>query len=110
MIFGERSDSKRLAARVYTTDCLSTLMFKSPPQITAAEMSGDLPGPDVLFEASTADEFSQAATSSQFLNSQSRSLKDLLTLFLDADWSGPESPSLTFVGTEQLMMLIFGQP
>jgi hypothetical protein len=84
-------------------------MFKTPPQITTAEMCGDLPSSDALFEASTVEALSQVASSSDFFNSRSRSLKDLITLFLDADWSGPECPSLAFVGTEQLMMLIFGQ-
>ena len=37
-IFVNTSDSTRLAVRIFTTDCLSTVMFKSPPQITAAEM------------------------------------------------------------------------
>jgi hypothetical protein len=99
---------RRLAARVFMTDCLSTLFFKSPPQITIAEMRGDMPSSDTLFEAPTLDEFTQVTTSSGQFDPNPRSLKDLVALFLEAEWAGPESPTLVLLGTEQLMMLIFG--
>jgi hypothetical protein len=109
MIANEGTDVRRLATRVFMTDCLSTLSFKTPPQITTVEMCGDFLAPDILFEASTLEEFEKVASSSNFFNSQTWSLKDLITLFLDTDWAGPGAPCLALLETEHLIMLVFGQ-
>jgi len=109
LIAKHETNSRRLAARVFMTDCMSTLFFKSPPQITAAELCGDLPCVDALFEASTLTEYIQLAASPGIFKPSTRSLKSLVSLFLDDDWAGPEAPSLDPVGSEHLISLIFGQ-
>jgi hypothetical protein len=40
---------------------------------------------------------------------KSPSLKNLVALFLNDKWAGPEAPSLSAVGAEHLITLIFGQ-
>ena len=91
------------------TDCMSTLFFKSPPQITAAEVCGDLSCVDALFEASTLAEYIQLAASPGIFKPKTRSLKNLVTWFLDDEWAGPEVPSLDLIGSEHLISLMFGQ-
>ncbi|KAF1829634.1 hypothetical protein BDW02DRAFT_138470 [Decorospora gaudefroyi] len=97
----------RLAARVFMTDCMSTLFFKSPPQITVVEVGGDLPSSDALFEASSSAEFSRVVASSEPFEPTMRSLKNLVLLFLDDEWAGPEAPTLAVVGSEHLISLMF---
>jgi hypothetical protein len=87
---------------------MSTLFFKSPPQITVAEVCGDLQSADALFEASSSAEFSQVVASSKPFELRTRSLKDLVSLFLDDDWAGPGAPSLAIIGSEHLISLMFG--
>jgi hypothetical protein len=100
----DETNLRRLASRVFMTDCLSTLSFKTPPQITIAEMCGDFLSPDILFEASTLQEFEQVASSLNFFSSQSRSLKDLIALFFDTDWADPGARCLALLETEHLIM------
>jgi hypothetical protein len=102
------SNMKRLAARVFITDCMSTLFFKSPPHVTTAEMSGNLPSTDALFEASTAAEFSRLVSSATHLQTPIRSLKDFITLFSGDDWTGCEASEFVSIGLEHLIMLMFG--
>ncbi|KAF1845290.1 uncharacterized protein K460DRAFT_311499, partial [Cucurbitaria berberidis CBS 394.84] len=97
----------RLAARVFMIDCMSTMFFKSPPQITVAEVSGDLPSADALFEASSSAEFSQVVDSFEPFELRTRSLKNLVSLFLGDEWTGPEAPSLAVIGSEHLISLLF---
>jgi hypothetical protein len=104
----QKSNMYRLAARVFITDCMSTLFFKSPPHITTAEMSVYLPSTDTLFETSTAAEFSQLASSAPHPQTQARSLKDLITLFFGDDWTGCEASEFASIGLEHLTMLMFG--
>jgi hypothetical protein len=99
----------RLAHRIFTTDCMNTLFFKSPPQITIAEMCGDLPTADEFFEALDAASFSRLVATTADIEPQTRSLKDLVTLFLGDEWPGPNSPHLIGVRTEHLMCLMFGK-
>jgi hypothetical protein len=107
-LVSHESDVTRLAARVFVTDCMSTMFFRSPPQITVAEMCGDLPSADALFEASTSAEFSQLAATSTPFNPGSRSLKDLVSSFLHEDWDGPEPLKLARFGSEIMIPVIFG--
>ena len=86
----------------------STLFFKSSPQITIAEMSGDLPSDDMLFNASTSAEFSEAVHDSTPLKLQKRSLKDLMATLLQENWLGPDDPQLNSLSIEQLTTLMFG--
>ena len=87
---------------------MSTMFFKSPPQITVAEMCGALPCADALFEASTSAEFLQLAATSTPFSPGSRSLKDLVSSILHEDWEGPEPPKLAPLGSEILIPVIFG--
>jgi hypothetical protein len=103
------SNMNRLVARVFVTDCMSTLFFKSPSQITVSEMCGDLPNTDEVFEASTLEQFSQLKATPHHFEPRSRSLKDLTALFFHDDWAGSESPDLSPVGSEQMLTLIFGR-
>jgi hypothetical protein len=91
------------------TGCLSTLSFKTPPQITVAEMCGDFLSPDILFEASMSEAFEKLASSSNFFNTQNRSLKDVIALFLDTGLASPGAPCLALLEREHLIMFIFGQ-
>jgi hypothetical protein len=84
------------------------MFFKSPPQIIVAEMCGDLPCADALFEASTSAEFSQLVATSTLFSPRSRSLKDLVSSFLHEDWDGPEHLTLAPLGSEILIPVIFG--
>jgi hypothetical protein len=68
------SNVKRLATRIIITDSMLTLLFKCPPQITVAEMCGDLPGADAAFEASTSAEFAELGPDPAYSKSQTRSL------------------------------------
>jgi hypothetical protein len=86
---------------------MSTLFFKSVPQITMTEMCGDLLSTDALFEASTEDEFCQLAAAASAKGSQS--LKDLMAFFLSDDWDGPDNPRLAHLRAEHAVFVIFGR-
>jgi hypothetical protein len=98
----------RLSHRVFITDGMNTLFFKSSSQITVAEMCGDLPSTDAMFETANSTEYERLVATPADLGIQGGSLKDLVTLSLGESWSGPGSASSTSVGTEHLMSLIFG--
>jgi hypothetical protein len=87
---------------------MNTLFFKSLPQIAVAEMCGDLPSTDVMFEAANQNEYEKLIATQAGLEMQSRSLKDLVTLFLGENWPRPDSLDLTVAKTEHLMSVIFG--
>jgi hypothetical protein len=88
---------------------MSTLFFKSPPHITMAEMSGDIPSTDALFDASTDAEFMELASSSLCHTAPTRSLKDFAALFFREEWTNCQSAEFTDIGLEHLTTLIFGQ-
>jgi hypothetical protein len=103
-----KTDVYRLAARVFVTDCMSTLWFKSPPHVTAAEVCGDLQSTDALFETTSSAEFALLTATSPPFDPPLRSLKGLMALFMREDWVGPESPTLAPIGSEHLLIVIFG--
>jgi hypothetical protein len=107
-IGGNTSWIYRLAARVFVTDSMSTLWFKSPPHITAAEVRGDLQSTDALFETVSSAEFALLTATSPSFDPPVRSLKGLMTLFMSEEWVGPESPTLIPIRSEHLLILIFG--
>lgn len=74
-----------------------------------AEMSGNLPRSDVVFDASTAAEFMELAKASNNCGLQLRSLKDMVSLLLDDDWTKPEAVDLSHIGLEHLSTVMFGQ-
>jgi hypothetical protein len=88
---------------------MSTLFFKSPAQITTAEMCGDLPSIDSIFEASSPVGYSQMAQMATSRPSSRPSLKKLIALLLDEDWEGPESTEWTTMESEHLILVIFGK-
>jgi hypothetical protein len=88
---------------------MSTLFFKSPAQITIAEMCGDLPSMDSIFEASSPAEYSHMAEMATSPPSSRPSLKRLIALLLDKNWEGPESTEWTTMGPEHLILVIFGK-
>jgi hypothetical protein len=88
---------------------MNTLFFKSSPQITIAEMCGDLPSTDAMFEAANSTKYERLVATLADLKTQSGSLKNLATLFLGENWPRPDSSDLTVVKTEHLMSLIFGR-
>ncbi|KAF2831592.1 hypothetical protein CC86DRAFT_283308, partial [Ophiobolus disseminans] len=98
----------RLAHRVFVTDCMLTLLFKSPPQITITEMCGEMPSADAIFEASTSAVFLDLATALAPTPPHARSLKDLTSIFLhEEDWVGLVPSTWVSVGSEFLVTLIF---
>jgi hypothetical protein len=99
----------RLVHRVFTTDCMNTLFFKSLPTITVAEMRGDLPSTDSMFEAANPTEYEQLIATPAGPEQLSGSLKDLMTLFLGEHWPTHDSPDLAVVKPEHLMSVIFGR-
>jgi hypothetical protein len=86
---------------------MSTLFFKSPPQISLTEMCADLPRTEEAFEASNCFEYSQSAAAWSTFGRKTESLKGLMSFLLGEDWPGRDAPGLAFVQTEQLMILIF---
>lgn len=88
---------------------MSTLFFKTPPQITLAEMRGSLPSTDAVFEAQSSTEFATLVASYDSTKLQRRGLKSLVELFLQDNWDGPSRPSLANLATENLIALIFGE-
>jgi hypothetical protein len=86
---------------------MSTLFFKSTPQITITEMCGDLPSIDAMFEASSDEEFSQLVAVLAAPKG-SQSLKDLITSLLGEGWDGPETPMLAHITAEHTISIIFG--
>lgn len=90
------------------TDCMNTLFFKSPPQITIIEMCGYLPSTYASFEASDSIAFSRLDLASADLKYRLISLKDWLNLLLREDWTGPDQKFLVFIEMEHLMSIVFG--
>jgi hypothetical protein len=89
---------------------MSTSFFKSPPHITVAEMCGHLPSFDAVFEASSSNEYSRlVAASPARTETQVRSLKDLIALYLREEWEGPESLDLASIDLGHLISLLFGR-
>ncbi|KAH3952579.1 hypothetical protein HBI56_145540 [Parastagonospora nodorum] len=97
----------RLAHRVFTTDCMNTLFFKSPPQITIAEMCGALPSTYASFETSNSIEFSRLDVASADLGGRHKSLKDWLNLLLGEGWTAIDPSDLKLVEIEHLMSILF---
>ncbi|KAH7128488.1 hypothetical protein B0J11DRAFT_459120 [Dendryphion nanum] len=97
----------RLVTWMFLSDCMNTLFFKSPPQISISEMTGDLPCADTLFEASTATEFTRLARSAPSSSSRGPSLESWISSLMAETWLGPEDPSLNWLEPYHLMMAIF---
>jgi hypothetical protein len=87
---------------------MNTLFFKSPPQITIAEMCGALPSTHASFEASDSLEFSQLDVASADLEGRHKSLRDWLNILLVEAWTGINPFDLEFVEMEHLMSILFG--
>jgi hypothetical protein len=92
------------------TDCLSTVLFKDPPNITIAEMTGDLPVTDAIFDAATPVEFTKLIATSTHREPQMRSLRDIMQSVLHGDDVNPDASNLAFIGLEHLSTLMFGEP
>ena len=88
---------------------MNTLFFKKAPEITVAEMCGDLPSTDSMFEIANSTEYEGLVATPIDLETQSRSLKDLVALCLGENWPRSDSSDLIAVETEHLMSLIFGR-
>jgi hypothetical protein len=88
---------------------MSTLFFKSPPHITVAEMNGDIPSTDALFDVSTDAEFIDLVSSSPCHRAQTRSLKDIAAPFFREEWTDCLNADFTDIGLEHLTTLMFGQ-
>jgi hypothetical protein len=108
-IRGHASNIIRLVARVFVTDCMNTLFFKSPPQITVAEMCADLPSTDAIFATSDDAEFKQLVATSAHFQPRTRSLKDVVALFLHDDWEGLDSLDLAPLDVEHLTTIMFSK-
>jgi hypothetical protein len=94
---------------VFVTDCLSTVLFKDPPNITIAEMTGDLPVTHAIFDAATPAEFTKLIATSTHPELQMRSLRDMVQLVLHSGHVDPDASNLAFIGLEHLSTLMFGQ-
>jgi hypothetical protein len=88
---------------------LSTILFKDPPNITIAEMTGDLPVTDAIFDAATPAEFTKLVAASTRREPQVRSLRGIVKLVLHGDHVNPDASNLAFMGLEHLSTLMFGQ-
>jgi hypothetical protein len=88
---------------------LSTILFKDPPNITIAEMTGDLPVADAIFDAATPAEFKKLIATSTHREPQMRSLRDIVQLVLHSDHVNSDASTLAFIGLEHLSTLMFGQ-
>jgi hypothetical protein len=74
-----------------------------------AEMCADLPSSDATFEASTSAEFLQLVTTSAQYEFQTRSLKDIVALFLQDDCTSPGVIQLVPIKVEHLTTIMFGK-
>jgi hypothetical protein len=84
-------------------------LFKDPPNITIAEMTGDLPVTDAIFDAATSAGFTKIVATSPHREPQVRSLRGIVQLVLHGDHVNPDASNLAFMGLEHLSTLMFGQ-
>jgi hypothetical protein len=76
--------------------------------MTVAEMSGDLPKADALFDASTPAEFTQLVAMLTHDGDQKRRLNDMFSFLLHHDWPKPMDLGHAHIGLENLLTLMFG--
>ncbi|KAF2653773.1 hypothetical protein K491DRAFT_502298 [Lophiostoma macrostomum CBS 122681] len=97
----------RLVTYVYVLDCMNTVFFNSPPLMTVAEMTGDMPCATALFEASTASEFAEQDAIISRFEAQSQSVKDLVSSLLHEDSHGCKLPDCSPAEPKHLLVAIF---
>lgn len=71
-------------------------------------MRTSLPSADDVFEAQNPAEFAELVDSYEPAKYPRQDLKGLIHLFLQEEWDGTGNPSLTNIGSEHLILLIFG--
>jgi hypothetical protein len=95
---------------MFVMDCMDTFFFSLLPKIAIAEVSQRLPCNDVLFDASTPEEFRRLCTQSTRLPHQKPSIKQLISSLMSKDWSHEQKDSLLGVLDLRLLMIcIFGK-
>lgn len=95
---------------MFVMDCMDTFFFSLLPKTAIAEVSQTLPCNDVLFDASTPEEFSKLCTQSARLSNQKPSIKQLISSLMSESWSNEESnPLLDILELRLLMICIFGR-
>jgi hypothetical protein len=77
--------------------------------MTVAEMCADLPSSDVIFEASSSADFLQLVATSAHFQPQTHSLRDVVALFLQDEWSSTDVLSLVPSEAEHLTTIMFGK-
>jgi hypothetical protein len=95
---------------MFVMDCMDTFFFSLLPKMAIAEVSQTLPCNDVLFDASTPDEFHRLCTQSSRLSHQKPSIKQLISSLMGENWSDEQNKSLLdSLELRHLMICIFGR-
>ncbi|KAH7045217.1 hypothetical protein B0J12DRAFT_577525, partial [Macrophomina phaseolina] len=101
-----RSETRvRLASLTFLWDCYVTISSGSPPQMATAELRGDMPCTERLYEAETASEFAYLQPAEQNNNCR-RSLRDLVATFFEDEWRESQKVLLTSAMTQLRLLLL----
>ncbi|EKG19949.1 Transcription factor fungi [Macrophomina phaseolina MS6] len=96
---------ERLASLTFLWDCYVTIGSGSPPQMATAELRGDMPCTERLYEAETASEFAYLQPAEQNNNCR-RSLRDLVATFFEDEWRESQKVLLTSAMTQLRLLLL----
>jgi hypothetical protein len=108
--FIEEESRVRAVYFMFVMDCMDTFFFSLLPKMAIAEVSQTLPCNDVLFDASTPEEFNRLCTQSAPLSHQKPSIKQLIAFLMGENWSDEQNKSLLdSLELRHLMICIFGR-
>ena len=82
------------------------MSFNHVPQMTVAEMTGDMPCGDALFEAETEQKFLALRSSAPQQYSQRRSLKEWIFWYMHDEWEAPSDWSAVLEPKDVLFHII----
>jgi hypothetical protein len=108
--FIEEESRVRAVYFMFVMDCMDTFFFSLLPKMAIAEVSQTLPCNDVLFDASTPEDFTQLCTQCSRLSQQNPSIKQLIAFLMGENWSDEQKKSLLdMLELRHLMICIFGR-
>ncbi|KAI1828262.1 hypothetical protein F4861DRAFT_174058 [Xylaria intraflava] len=97
----------RLVTWTWSMDALDILIYNNPPLMTIAELSGQLPCAEALWDATSREEF-EARKSNAVLYSDFLCLKTLVSGLLSEDWPEAVESSYGELTIYHLHNLVFG--
>jgi hypothetical protein len=108
--FIEEESRVRAVYFMFVVDSMNTFFLSQLPKIAIAEVSQTLPCNDVLFDASTPEEFTQLCSQCSRLSHQKPSIKQLIASLMSENWSDEQKKSLLdCLELRHLMICIFGR-